>query len=536
MKAALRFARILAERGVPRVFGHPGTESIELIEAIREAGIGFVLTHHEATAAFAASMTGRLTGVPGIAVTTAGPGATNVASGVAQAFLDRMPSIVVTADHAHGERQPRHQRLPPDLYAPIAKATVRVTAANVATELPRALDLALAPPQGPVYVTFPSAEMTKEAVEAASSSAAARSATAPPPAARPTPDLAAAERAIAGAKRPVIIAGLGVANACAEGAFLRFAEALGAPVADTPQSRGCIPTDHQQYVGTFATHRDAAVAELANASDLVVAVGLDSVEFLKPWQLTPPVLALAEAGAASDPAIPATTAVDGPLPAMLERLAAVKPAGAWPREEAKAYRAKFVGSIMPPTSDEGRGRLWPQTVVATLRSILPDDGVVTVDVGSHKLLMVLQWTVRLPRTFLNSSGISSMGTGLPFAMAAALARPDRRVVAVIGDGGLLMYAGEMATLARYRLPVTIVVMSDAALYSIKIKQVRRSYAPTGTEFPGVDVRAIARAFGLAAERASSRAELDSALRRALAADGPALVEAVIDPAGYEYSQ
>jgi acetolactate synthase-1/2/3 large subunit len=222
---------------------------------------------------------------------------------------------------------------------------------------------------------------------------------------------------------------------------------------------------------------------------------------------------------------------------MLERLARVRPAGAWPRDEVAAYRTRFLGSLIPPNSDEGRGRMWPQTVVATLREILPDDGVVSVDVGSHKLLMVLQWPVRRPRTFLSSSGLSSMGTGVPFALAAKLAQPEHPVVAVIGDGGFLMYAGEMATLARLGVPVVIVVMADAALYSIKIKQVRRSYAPTGTEIvPEVGIADVARSFGLQAERVSSAAALAGALRRALGADRPTVVEALIDPAGYEHSQ
>ena len=162
MRAALYWAQYLSSRGVPRVFGHPGTESIELIEALRETGIDFILTHHEASAAFAASMTGRLTGTPGICLTTAGPGVTNATSGIAQAHMDRMPLIIVTGDHPQGPGQPTHQRLPPDLFAPIARATIRLSADTLPTDLPRAFASALAHPQGPVHVTFPSDQMTIE--------------------------------------------------------------------------------------------------------------------------------------------------------------------------------------------------------------------------------------------------------------------------------------------------------------------------------------------------------------------------------------
>jgi acetolactate synthase-1/2/3 large subunit len=167
---------------------------------------------------------------------------------------------------------------------------------------------------------------------------------------------------------------------------------------------------------------------------------------------------------------------------------------------------------------------------------MPADGVVSVDVGSHKLLMVLQWIARQPQSFLNSSGISSMGSGIPFALAAKLTWPERPVAAVIGDGGFLMYTGQLAALARVEGPLLVVVMADAALYSIKIKQLQRNYPPVGTDFPPVAIAAIARDFGLCAERVTSRAECRAAFAAGMRADRPTVVEAVIDPTGYGYSQ
>jgi acetolactate synthase I/II/III large subunit len=527
LRAALYWAEFLRNAGVTRLFGHPGTESIELIHAAHEAGLEFVLTHHEATAGFAASMTGRLTGIPGVCLTTAGPGATNIASAVAQAHLDRMPMLAFTGDHPMGPAQPLHQRLPPDLYGPIARATVRLSAETLPAEMPRALAMAVRYPPGPVYVTFPSDQMSLEVA--------------------PTglPDLATtideeapagleiARQMIEAAARPMIIAGLGIPAARAEDAFRRFAAALRAPVADTPQGRGSFPTDDPRYVGTFATHRDATVASVANASDLIVAVGLDSVEFLKPWQLQPPVLVLASGSGAPDPAIPAKHVVSGAIGVILTDLAQVQPGGNWDVEEIEPH--KEPGAFQPAASAED-GALSPQAVVDALSDALAPEAIVTVDVGSHKLLMVQRWTVREPATFLNSSGISSMGTGLPFAVAAKLVHPERQVVAVIGDGGFLMYAGEMATLARMGLSIVVVVMSDSALYSIKIKQLRRSYPPIGTDFPGVRVAAIARAFGVHGEEVGTLDAIRHAIARALERDGPTVIEASIDPAGYELTQ
>lgn len=534
MRAAQFWAQYLRGRGVRRIFGHPGSEAIDIIEAAREAGLEFVLTQHESTGAFMAAMTGRLTGVPGVSLTTAGPGMTNVASGIGEASLDRMPLLVMTGDHDVGGSEARHQRLPPDLYAPIARASVRLTPTNIATELPRAFDLTTRHPHGPVHVTFPGSQVGLE-VTADPTAAAAKRADDE----RPLPDLAAAERLIRAAKRPMAVVGLGLTNAWAEAELVRFAERLGIPVADTPQSRGCIPTDHPLYIGTFGTYRDALIMGIAKEADLVIALGLDSVEFLKPWPLRGlRVLSIAEVGAGDDPAIPGIeAAVNGPLRRILDALADVRPAGSWTNDEVAAHRTRLAGSLDPPTSDDGKGALWPQTVVARVRAELPDDAIATVDVGSHKLVMVLQWRVRQPRTFLNSSGISSMGTGLPFAMAAKLVHPDRAVVAVIGDGGLLMYGGELATLARLGAPVIVVVMADAALYSIKIKQLRKNYAATGTDLgERLRIADIARSFGLEGECVASADALTAAVRRALRADGPTVIEARIDPAGYEYTQ
>jgi acetolactate synthase-1/2/3 large subunit len=529
VRAARFWARYLQATGVVRAFGHPGTESIELLEAAREAGIEFVLTQHEATAAFAASMTGSLTGVPGICITTAGPGATNAASGIAQADLDRMPLIVFTGDHPMGPGQPRHQRLSPDLYGPITRATIRITPATIHEDLPRAFGLALGHPRGPVHVTFPSNEMLTEVGDPA---------IVPPAIDAPPPEgsLAEAQRLVAAASRPMLLAGLGVSNSRAGAAFRRLARHLGAPVAGTPQARGTVATDDPAYVGTFATHRDAIVAEMAEASDLLITVGLDSVEFLKPWSLHTPVLELTEPGAAVDAAVPASLTLRGPLAGLLDGLAGVSPAGSWPTDEIARYREAGATSLEPPTSDAGTGRLWPQTVRAVLQAAMPDDGIVTVDVGSHKLLMVAQWTSREPDSFLNSSGLSSMGTGLPFAAAARLVHPGRPIAAVIGDGGFLMYAGELATIARLSGPLVIVVMADRALFSIKIKQARRSYPPVGTDLGAVRIADVARAFGLDAERVDAAEPLAAAVARGLAADRPTVIEAIVDPAGYEFSQ
>lgn len=528
MNAAQYLGEFLRDRGVRWVFGLPGTESIELVEGVRQAGIDFVLVQHEATAAFCASMVGKLTGVPGVCLVTAGPGAMNVANGIAQAHLDRMPLLVLIGDHLNGLGQPAHQRLPPDLFAPIARSSLRIDAAQIGVQLTHAFEACTSGMPGPSVVTFPTPEALREA------------GTDPvPPRAEShlEPDLSAIGDAIRASTRAVVLAGLGISNAGAEASLLRFVEAIGCPVVDTPQIKGAIPSDHPQYVGTFATHRDEPVTELISASDLVIAVGLDSAEFLRPWSVTVPTVRLVEPGNADDAGISAQATVEGRLSPMLDQLARdAAPSASWPRDEVTATRRRFIGESRLPDAEPGR--MLPQEVVAALASALPEETIVTVDVGSHKLLMVRTWISRRPNSFLNSSGLSSMGTGIPFALAARMVHPDRPVVAVIGDAGYLMYLGEMATLARTEGPLVVVVMADAALSSIRIKQLRRSYPPVGTELQhdGLSLAAAAEACGLAAARVEDTAALQRAVEIALRADRPTVIEAMVDARGYELTQ
>jgi acetolactate synthase I/II/III large subunit len=532
LKAANYWAGYLKARGVERIFGLPGTESLELTEAIRAVGLEFFLTHHESTAAFLAAMSGHLTRTPGVCLATRGPGAMNLTSGIAAAFLDRMPLLAVTGDHGTDRQLPSHQRLPlTDFFAPITRASIRVQADILPEQMALAFAAGSGPPSGPVFLAFPGSETAKE-IEVPPLVDLT-----PPFSSEPeAPDLTSVLDTLAAARRPMIVAGLGIPNCDASAELMTLVERLHCPVADTPQMKGCFPNDHRLYAGTFATHRDQSVTALANTADLILTLGLDSVEFLKRWSLTPPVISLTGDGL-HDPAIPSRIVVDGPLPEMLRQLAAeTRRADGWSSDEIAGCRAETLTSIMPPVSDDGRNTLWPQTVVSELQVAMPADGVVSVDVGSHKLLMVLQWIAREPQSFLNSSGISSMGSGIPFALAAKLTWPDRPVAAVIGDGGFLMYTGQLEALAGVAGPLLVIVMADAALYSIKIKQLQRNYPPVGTDFQPVAIAAIARDFGLHAERVTNRAECRAALAAGMRADRPTVIEAVIDPIGYHYSQ
>jgi acetolactate synthase-1/2/3 large subunit len=537
MNAAERCAAFLRERGVRRAFGIPGSEAIELLEAMRRQGVDYVLTHHEAAAGFMAQATAQLTGVPGIAVVTRGPGAMNLYPAVATAQLDRRPFVAVSADHPPaGPAGPRdtHQRLPlVDIFGAVTKWAGRLSADTLDAQMAESWTCALSPRPGPVYWSFPAAEVEREVPAGA----------APPPGRRPsTPpgkDCGVAADRLKAARRPLLMIGVGVQHRPElAGQLVALAERLGCPAIVTPQAKGWFPESHPLFAGTFGTYRDEMLHALMEEADLILAVGLDGVDFFKRWRTATPVVSVAEAGA-DDPTYRPVVASDGGLSAQLDELIGAARPGEWSTRAARAARDAVAELLVPrgATAPDGDGTCMPpQAAVEELRRAFPSDGILAVDVGSHKIVVVQGWRAERPNTFLCSNGLSPMGTGLPFAVAAALARPDLPVACVLGDGGFLMYAGELETVARLRLPIVLLLMVDDAMTSIRVKQLRRGYPTTGTDFSRPDYGGVAAGFGFGHARVADRRACRAALERALAAGRPFLVEAVVDPAEYDNTQ
>jgi acetolactate synthase-1/2/3 large subunit len=336
-------------------------------------------------------------------------------------------------------------------------------------------------------------------------------------------DLSGVIEALRASKAPIFMAGQGLAFSRTGAALVAIAEHLRVPVTVTAQSKGCIPEDNPLFAGTFGVYTDAPIYSLIQESDLILAVGLDSVEFFKPWKIQVPVVSIAPAGA-DDPSYSPSAAVDGDLSHMLAAIRKdMGPRTGWSLERIARCR-RDVETMMVPTIAETGGRVAPQTVLEEMRSLLARDGILTVDVGAHKLIAMAQWAAYEPETFLTTSGLSSMGYAIPGAIAAKLARHNKQVVAFMGDGGFLMYTGELETLARLKLPVTVVVMNDAALSSIKVKQVKRNLPSVGVDFGEPDYAGIARDFGLLGMKATSREEFKKAFRRALDSGQGAVIE------------
>ena len=526
MKASVFMARYLKSQGLERAFGLPGGDAISLMEGLRQVDIPFILSHHETTAGYMAGTTGLLTGVPGLCIVTRGPGAANMVNAVATAYLERLPLIAISGDLEPSQMgRFTHQSLDlVSLFRPITKSSSRLSAGEIETSLPRALELARSGRPGPVFFAFPGSEANKELPHLGEMSVeeiGRRYGVVPK--AEAEADLSGVIEALSASKSPILMAGQGVAFSHTSAALVAAAEHLHVPVTVTAQSKGCIPEDHPLFAGTFGVFTDAPIFRLIQEADLILAVGLDGVEFLKPWKIHIPAVSVAPAGA-DDPSYSPMVAVDGDLSSLLAAIRkGVGRSDGWTLERIGQCRGEVEAMMVPKIAEAG-GRVAAQVVLEEMRSLFPRNGILTVDVGSHKLIAMAQWAAYEPETFLTTNGLSTMGYAIPGAIAAKLARSDRQVAVFMGDGGFLMYTGDLETLARLKLPVTVVVMNDGALSSIKVKQDKCSRPSVGVDFGAPDYAGIARDFGLLGVKATSREEFRKAFKWALDSGRGAVVE------------
>jgi acetolactate synthase-1/2/3 large subunit len=336
-------------------------------------------------------------------------------------------------------------------------------------------------------------------------------------------ELSAAASLLAGAVRPLALVGVGARGAT--DAVRDLVAATGLPVLTTYKAKGAVPETSAQAAGllTGATIE----APLLEAADAVLAIGVDPVELIPAaWPYAAPVVS-AGPWPVAEPYLPVAVGLVGDVAELLAALAPSIRASGWPRA-GQEYRRDALSRL----ADPGRG-VTPHAVVAAARAAFGESAIATVDSGAHMFVAMTGWEVSEPGTALISSGLATMGFALPAAIAAGLVRPGRRVVCLTGDGGLGMCLAELETLARLGLPVTVVVFDDAALSLIAVKQRPGGHGGAGAvSYRDVDFAAVAAGLGVPAERVDTPGALRAALARAAAADGPRLVDAVVDPSGY----
>ena len=520
MTVAEHLARRLREHGVRRFFGIPGGPSIPYMEAFRKEGIGFILTSHEASAAVMADVTARMTGVTGVCHGTFGPGATNLSTGVGGALLDRSPVLALTSE-LPGTWSGRTTQMNIDhqsLYAPITKATFRLTEATAGEVIVESLAIANEEYPGPVHIGLPSDMADRECAEVMTK-------------AKPNyrgDGFHLDERArvlIASARRPLIAAGLTAMRAGAGPALLRLLDACPVPVVVTPMAKGIIPESHPCYAGVLFHSLSDRLRILTREADLIIGLGYDPVEYnYESWMNRVPLLHFNTIR--TDLQMPGSIQVISSTSEWFEALEALRGS---PEMVTLAGEAK---SAVRSGLMELSGGFSPVKALEILHDLLPRDAVVTADVGSHLHLLGQMWDVTDRGKLIMTNGWSSMGFGLPAAIAAAIADPKATVVCVTGDGGMLMYAGEMMTARRQGVKIIVVVLADGELNLIRVKESWKHLSPYGTDLYGGALFGSDTFLGAEVMRVTDSDGMHSAVAKALRSDRSMIIEAAIDASVY----
>jgi acetolactate synthase-1/2/3 large subunit len=411
------------------------------------------------------------------------------------------------------------------LFRPITKWTTRLEADRVEETLLRAVNVAMAEVPGPVHIGLPSNLGTMTAGEKPYQLEPFQQ----PGAA----DLAVLDRLVAAfsaARKPVLAVGLSAVRAGVQALLLRIAEHHGIPVVLTPMAKGMVPEDHPCYAGVLFHALSNHVAETHRQADLVIGVGYDPVEFnYEDWLPDAPLVHIDTRPADLDKSrYRLECDVVGDLRAALKRLAELPPQeNDWDLGALAERRRRMFESLQPR-----QGSFAPTAALTILRETLPPNGILTSDVGAHLHLIGQLWQTPAPGSLLMTNGWSSMGFGIPAAIAAKLCLPDRPVACVVGDGGFLMMVGEMATAKRLGVSVVFVLLTDHSLELIRIKQERKNYESYGTPLHGDGYDSAQTFFGVPVLQAHDAASYRSALAEAFAAGGPVIVEAFVDPKEY----
>jgi acetolactate synthase I/II/III large subunit len=527
MKGADLLVSALENEGVQQIFGVPGEENLDVVEALRHSKIKLVLTRHEQAAAFMAATHGRLIGRAGVCLSTLGPGALNLATGAAYALLGAMPMVMITGQKGIlSRKQARFQVV--DMVStmtPLTKMAQQiVSSATIPSIVREAFRLAQQERPGPVHLELPEDIAGETAPEV------------PPvalhPIDLPVAQLAALERAadlILKAERPLVMLGAAASRPRLAGALSDFVKRLQIPFFNTQMGKGAVAGGSGLYMGTAALSERDHVHRAIDGADLIIAIGHDTVEkppfFMGPGG--PTVLHVGYLPATVEEVFFPHAELVGDVGPSLALLAD-RLEGKLPRSGALlGLRAEILARIAE-RAEESRYPLTPQRIVHDVRRVMPEDGIVCLDNGMYKIWFARNYRTHVANTLLLDNALATMGAGLPSAMMAAMLYPARRVLAVCGDGGFMMNSQEMETAARLGLNLVVLVLQDDAYGMIRWKQAVDGHPDFGMTFGNPDFVAYAKAYRVKGSRVESADGLAPTLEAAFSGEGVHLVCVPVD--------
>ena len=526
MKASELMVRCLENEQVQFIFGIPGEENIDVMDALLDSSIRFVGVRHEQGGAFMADVYGRLSARAGVCLATLGPGATNLVTGVADANMDGGALVAITGqaslDRMHKES---HQHIDVvETFRPVTKWNAQIKTARIIPEIVRkAFKVAQTEKPGATHIDFPE-DVAEEQVAAAPLLAQA-----PPRPEPPEAQIATAAEIISAARSPIILAGNGVVRQDAAGALTRFAEQLNIPVAETFMGKGVLHDDHDLSLLTCGLQARDYVSCGFDRADVVIAVGYDLVEYA-PERWNPDgdkkIIHVDQLPAEVDEHYIVSVGVLGDIALSLQRIADRAQAS-----ESDGYASGLRRVILHERDEFGADPSFPmkpQRVLHDLRAALGPDDILVSDVGAHKMWIARFFPCYRPNTCIISNGFASMGIGVPGAIAAKLLYPERNVVAVTGDGGFLMNSQELETAVREGVAFVTLIFHDDSYSLIGMKQQRKFGRTSHIRFGNPDFVRYAESFGAAGYRVAAADELQPILRDALACGRPAVIDCPVD--------
>ena len=525
MKAAVLLVKCLENENVEYIFGIPGEENIDVMDALLDSPIQFVTAHHEQGAAFMADVYGRLTGRAGVCMATLGPGATNLITGVADANMDRAPIVAIAGQGATTRlHKESHQILDlVTLFRPITKYSTQILEPGIVPEIVRkAFKVAQTEKPGGAFIDFPEnvAAMTvdKQPIRVQT----------PYTSRAPDSFLEAAAALIGAARAPVILAGNGVVRQGAAESLVTFAEVLRIPVANSFMAKGVMPFTNELSLGTIGLKAHDLPWFAFEEADVVICVGYDMVEY-HPEMWNPAgdktIIHIDALPAEVDGHYIVAVGVLGDIHTSLRAIALrARPQVASPfkaiRKAIVADRAEYSNDTAFPIK--------PQKIVWDLREVLGPEDIAISDVGAHKMWMARMYRAERPNTCIISNGFAAMGIAVPGAIAAKLAYPDRKVVAVTGDAGFMMNSQEIETALRMKTPFVVLIWNDSEYGLITWHQLRHFGRPSHIAFKNPDFVKYAESFGAKGYRVERTEDLLPTLQQALADDTVVMIDCPVD--------
>ena len=527
MKASDLFVKALEAEGCEFIFGIPGEENLDLLDSLRHSTIKLVLTRHEQGAGFMAATYGRLTGRTGVCLSTLGPGATNLVTPAAYAQLGAMPMLMITGQKPiKSSKQGKFQIIDVvEMMQPITKLTHQiVSGGNIPSQVREAYRVAEEERPGAVHLELPEDIAREEADTPLFPRDRIR---------RPISEEKAINQAIdriEQARRPLLLVGAAANRKRTSRMLEEFVERTGIPFFSTQMGKGVLDERHELYLGNAALSANDYLHCAVDRADLIINVGHDVVEkppfFMQHGGFQ--VIHINFSSATVDPVYFPELEVIGDIGNSLWQMnQKVKPQQHWNFDYFKRVKAWIEEQTLEGSDDE-RFPVLPQRLVAAVRRVMPDSGIICLDNGVYKIWFALNYKAHEPNTVLLDNALATMGAGLPSAMGAKMVNPDKKVMAICGDGGFMMNSQELETAVRMRLDLVVLVLRDDAYGMIKWKQADMDLTNFGLDYGNPDFIKYAESYGAYGHRVENTADLERVLKDSLDARGVHLVEVAVD--------